>query len=329
MGIRRRQAVSLAWAAACGIAATRGAGGAETAWPDRPVRLVVPFGAGGASDTLARSLANAFPAATGGQSMVVENRGGAGGTIAGAAVAQAKPDGATLMLADLGANAIARELQPGTPYDPATAFTPICHLANMPLVLAAPASLPAEDLAGFVALARQRGDMPYAHPGIGYSGHLAQELMNRDLGLRMVPVPYRSGAEVARSILAGETLSTFMTVSTALPFIHEGRMRALAVSTREPVALLPGVPPVAQALPGFEAVVWNGVVGPAGLPPAITLAANRVCNAILAEPAVAEAIRSRQAGEPVGGTPAQFAAFIGAEIARWTPLVRSLGLRLE
>ncbi|WP_171615401.1 tripartite tricarboxylate transporter substrate-binding protein [Roseicella sp. DB1501] len=293
------------------------------------MRLVVPFGAGGAADTLARSLANAFPPLAGGQSLVVENRGGAGGTIAGAVVAQAKPDGATLMLADLGANAIARELQPTTPYDPTTAFTPICHLANMPLVLVVPASLPAADLAGFVALARTRRDMPYAHPGIGYAGHLAQEAMNRDLGLRMVPVPYRSGAEVARSILAGETLSTLMTVSTALPFIREGKMRALAVSTRGPVALLPGVPPIAQLLPGFEAVVWNGVVGPASLPPELTQAANRVFNAILAEPAVAEAIRTRQAGEPIGGTPEEFAAFIEAEIARWTPLVRSLGLRVE
>lgn len=324
MGLGRRRAVLLPWLAALGASAAPAA-----TWPDRPVRLVIPFGAGGAADTLARSLANAFPTLAGGQSLVVENRGGAGGTIAGAVVAQAKPDGATLMLADLGANAIARELQPTTPYDPATAFTPICRLANMPLVLVVPASLPAADLAGFVALARTRRDMPYAHPGIGYAGHLAQEAMNRDLGLRMVPVPYRSGAEVARSILAGETLSTLMTVSTALPFIREGKMRALAVSTRGPVALLPGVPPIAQLLPGFEAVVWNGVVGPAGLPPELTMAANRVFNAILAEPAVAEAIRTRQAGEPIGGTPEEFAAFIEAEIARWTPLVRSLGLRVE
>jgi tripartite-type tricarboxylate transporter receptor subunit TctC len=325
MGFGRRKAVLLPCLAALGASAAP----AAAIWPDRPVRLVIPFGAGGAADTLARSLANAFPPLAGGQSLVVENRGGAGGTIAGAVVAQAKPDGATLMLADLGANAIARELQPTTPYDPATAFTPVCHLANMPLVLVVPASLPAADLAGFVALARTRRDMPYAHPGIGYAGHLAQEAMNRDLGMRMVPVPYRSGAEVARSILAGETLSTLMTVSTALPFIREGKMRALAVSTRGPVALLPGVPPIAQLLPGFEAVVWNGVVGPAGLPPEITGAANRVFNAILAEPAVAEAIRTRQAGEPVGGTPEEFAAFIEAEIARWTPLVRSLGLRME
>ncbi|WP_165943268.1 Bug family tripartite tricarboxylate transporter substrate binding protein [Roseicella aquatilis] len=324
--MRRRDVAVLALAGGLGPAARARA---QQPWPDRPVRLVVPFGAGGAADTLARSLANAFPAQAGGQTMVVENRGGAGGTIAGAVVAQARPDGATLMLADLGANAIARELQPSTPYDPATAFTPICHLADLPMALVVPAALPAADLAGFVALARRRGDMPYAHPGIGYVGHLAQELMNRDLGLRMTPVPYRSGAEVARSILAGETLSAFMTVSTALPFIREGKIRALAVSTAGPVAQLPGVPPLSTLLPGFQAVVWNGILGPAGMPPEVVAAANAVFNAILAEPALREAVQTRQAGVMVGGTPEEFGAFIRAEIARWTPLIRALGLRAE
>jgi tripartite-type tricarboxylate transporter receptor subunit TctC len=310
------------------LAAPRLARG-QAPWPDRSVRLVVPFGAGGASDTLARTVANAFAPHAKGQTMVVENRGGAGGSIAGAFVAQAKPDGYTLMLADLGANAIARELQPTVPYDPATAFTPICHLVNLPLVLVVPASLPVQDMAGFLAHARAHPDMAYAHPGIGYSGHLAQELMLRDLGLKMTPVPYRSGAEVARSILAAETLSTFMTVSTALPFIREGKVRALAVSSKGPVALLPGVPPLAATLPGFEALVWNGILGPAGMEPGVVAAANRICNAVLAEPAVRESVRDRQAGEVVGGTPEQFGAFIQAEIARWTPLIRGLGLRLE
>ncbi|TDH63603.1 tripartite tricarboxylate transporter substrate binding protein [Dankookia rubra] len=302
---------------------------AQAAWPDRTVRLVVPFGAGGASDTLARTVANAFAPHGNGQTMVVENRGGAGGTIAGAFVAQARPDGYTLMLADLGANAIARELQPSVPYDPATAFTPICHLVNLPLVLVVPASLPVQDMAGFIAYARAKGDIPYAHPGIGYSGHLAHELMLRDLGLKMTPVPYRSGAEVARSILAAETLSTFMTVSTALPFIREGKVRPLAVSSKGPVALLPGVPPVADTLPGFEALVWNGILGPAGMDPGVVAAANRSFNAVLADQAVRDSVRDRQAGDVVGGTPEQFGAFIQAEIARWTPLIRGLGLRLE
>ncbi|MBK1662761.1 hypothetical protein CKO45_31815 [Paracraurococcus ruber] len=325
MPIGRRQAAMLAMAA---LAAPR-LGRAQGSWPERPVRLILPFGAGGAADTLARSVANAFAPHANGQSLVVENRGGAGGTIAGAATAQARPDGYTLMLADLGANGIGKELQPSVPYDPATAFTPVCHLVNLPLAFVVPASLPVDDIAGFVALARRRGDMVYAHPGIGYAGHLAQEFMNRELGLKMTPVPYRSGAEVARSILAAETESTFMTVSTSLPFIREGKAKALAVSSKAPVPQLPNVPPMATVLPGFEALVWHGIVGPAGLPPEITAAANRAFNAVLADPAVREAAVTRQAAEIVGGTPDQFGRFIQAEIARWTPLIRSLGLRAE
>ncbi|MDO9711566.1 Bug family tripartite tricarboxylate transporter substrate binding protein [Paracraurococcus lichenis] len=326
MALGRRDAGLLALAAALGAPSILRA---QAAWPDRPVRLLLPFGAGGAADTLARSLASAFAPQANGQSLVVENRGGAGGTIAGAATAQAKPDGYTLMLADLGVNAIARELQPSVPYDPATAFTPVCHLVNLPLAFVVPAALPVADIQGFVALARKRGDMVYAHPGIGYAGHLAQEFMNRELGLRMTPVPYRSGAEVARSLLSAETESTFMTVSTSLPFIREGKVKALAVSSKAPVPQLPGVPPVAAVLPGFEAMVWHGILGPAGMPEEVTAAANRIFNAVLAEPAVREAAVGRQAAEIVGGTPEQFGTFIRGEIARWTPLIRALGLRAE
>lgn len=320
----RRQAAILA--AGLGLP---GLARSQPSWPDRPVRLVLPFGAGGAVDTLSRTVAQAFPPHANGQSLVVENRGGAGGTIAGAVVAQARPDGSVLMMGDLGANAIGRALQPGIPYDPVTAFTPVCHLVNLPLVLVVPAASEAKDLAGFVALARRRGDMTYAHPGIGYAGQLGQELMNRELGIRMIPVPYRSGAEVARSLVAAETESGLQTVSTALPFIREGRLRALGVASKAPVALLPGVPPIAEVLPGFDVTVWHGILGPAGLPPEIVAAANRAFNAVMAEPAVREAAQRNQAADVVGGTPEQFGALIQAEIARWTPLIRSLGLRAE
>jgi tripartite-type tricarboxylate transporter receptor subunit TctC len=329
-GMRRREAVLLAVASALGLPRAAFAQGSnQPGWPDRPVRLIMPFGAGGAVDTLSRTVANAFTPLANGQPLVVENRGGAGGTIAGAVVAQAKPDGATLMMADLGANAIGRELQPTVPYDPARAFTPICHLVNLPLALVVPASLPVDDLAGFFALAKKRSDMPYAHPGIGYSGHLAQELMLREAGLKMTPVPYRSGAEVVRSLIAAETESSFITVSTSLPFIREGKVKALAVAGRAPVAQLPGVPTMAATLPGFEATVWHGILGPAGLPPEIVAAANRIFNAVMERPEVRETVQRVQAAEVVGGTPEQFGAFIQAEIARWTPLIRSLGLRAE
>ena len=306
---------------------------AASPWPDRPVRLIVPFGAGGAIDTLSRTVANAFPALANGQTLVVENRAGAGGTIAGAVVAGARPDGATLMMADLAPNAIGRELQPSLAYDPIRAFTPICHLMNLPLVLLAPMALPVTDLPGLLDLARRRGDMVYAHPGIGYVGHLAQELMLRRAGLAMTPVPYRSGAEVARSLLAGETSSSIITVSTSLPFIREGKLRALAVAGRQRHPVLPDVPTIAEAggpaLAGFEAQGWHGIVAPAGLPAPLVEAANRIFNAALRQPEVARVIEQTQASQVVGGTPAEFAAFLQAEHARWAPLIQAAGIRTE
>jgi tripartite-type tricarboxylate transporter receptor subunit TctC len=327
-GLSRRNVLRLIGVGAgFGLAAARVAR-AQGSWPDRPVRLVVPFGPGGAIDTLSRTVANAFPAQANGQTLVVENRGGAGGTIAGAAVAQAKPDGTTLMMADLGANAIGHEMARLT-YDPIKAFTAVCHLVNLPLVLLVPAESPAKDVAGLVKLAKENPDLPYAHPGIGYAGHLAQELMLRRLDIRMTPVPYRSGAEVVRSLVAKETDSGFITVSTSLPFIREGKLRALAVGSKRPVAQLPGVPPLAETIPDFEAVVWHGIVAPAGLPPDITAAANRVFNAVIQQPEVRQVVEQTQAGEVVGGTPEEFAAFIRGQTERWAPVIRAAGIKAD
>lgn len=301
---------------------------AQGPWPDRPVRLIVPFGAGGAIDTLSRTVANAFPSVAGGQTLVVENRAGAGGTIAGQFVAQQRPDGTTLMMADLGANAIGRELNPRLPYDPMTAFTPICHLVNLPLVLAAPASLPANDAPSLFALARERGEMPYAHPGVGYVGHLAHELMIRRAGVRMVAVPYRSGAEMLRSLVAAETTCGILTVSTTLPMIREGRVKALAVLSPEPVPQLPGVRPLAETLPGVVASVWHGIVAPAGMAPDLVGQINAVFNRILEREEVRRSVEEVQAGRVVGGSAEAFAAFIRAEYERWAPVIRDADIRV-
>ncbi len=304
---------------------------AQTAadWPDRPVRLIVPFGAGGAIDTISRTVSNAFPAAANSQTLVVENRPGAGGTIAGGAVARARPDGTTLMMADLGPNGIAGELMRGITYDPPTAFTAICHLVNLPLCVVVPASSPAKDLPGLFDLARKQPETPYANPGNGYIGHLAMELMLRRVGARMVSVVYRSGAEVVRSLIAEETKASVITVSTSLPFIREGKLRALAVCSADRVAQIPDVPTAAETLPGFVASVWHGIVAPAGLPADLVAAANRVFNAVLAQEEVKRSVAERQAGSVVGGSAESFGAFIQAEVARWTPVIREAGIRIE
>jgi tripartite-type tricarboxylate transporter receptor subunit TctC len=323
-GFGRRGALALA----AGMTLAGGAR-AQGAWPDRQTRLIVPFGAGGAIDTLSRTVANAFPGVTNGQTLVVENRPGAGGAIAGAFVAQQRPDGTTLMMADLSANAIGREMNPGLPYDPMTAFTAISHLVTLPLVLIVPAALPVQDVASFFAHARAQGDMPYAHPGIGYVGHLAQELMIRRAGLRMTAVPYRSGAEMLRSIVAGEGQSGILTVSTSLPMIREGRVKALAVLSPARIPALPEVPPLADTLPGFVASVWHGIVGPAGMAPDLALQINRVFNQVADGAEVRRSVEQVQQGQIVGGTPADFAAFIRAEHERWAPVIRDAGIRAQ
>ncbi|MBR0660673.1 Bug family tripartite tricarboxylate transporter substrate binding protein [Neoroseomonas oryzicola] len=303
---------------------------AQGAWPNAPVRIVVPFGAGGAVDTLSRAVANGFGPRANGQAIVVENRSGAGGTIAGQFVAQSRPDGATIMMADLGANAIGKILQPSLAYDPATAFAPIIHLVNLPIVVIVRTESSVRTLDDLVAAARGKPDgLTYASPGVGHVSHLAAELLARRAGVRFTAVHYRSGADVLRSLLAGETDFTFPSVSTALPFIREGKARAIAIGTPRPVPALPGVPAVAATYAGFEAMTWHGIVGPAGMDPALAQQINGVFRAIITSPDVKTFVEERQAAEVVAGTPAEFAALIAGDIQKWTPVIREGNIRAE
>jgi len=325
----RRALARCAFGSAALAALARGVA-TQSIWPDRPVRLVVPFGAGGAIDTLSRTVAAAFPAHANGQPLVVENRGGAGGTIAGAATAQARPDGYTLMMADLGANAIGKELQPSLSYDPLRAFAPVVHLVNLPIVVIVRDGIDVRDLPGLIERAkRSRDGIPYASPGVGHPSHLGVEMLARMAGVRFTAVHYRSGADVMRSLIQGETEFSMPSVSTSLPFIREGKVRPIAVGAPRAVAALPGTPPVGATLPGFEATTWHGIVGPAGLPQEIISTANRIFNAIITSPEVRETVQRVQAAEVVGGTPDAFATFIRQEVEKWTPVIRAGGIRAE
>lgn len=322
--LRRRALGALALAAAPAIAR------AQAAWPASPVRLIVPFGAGGAVDTLSRAVANAFGPHSNGQPMVVENRSGAGGTIAGQFVAQARPDGHTIMMADVGANAIGKVLQPSLGYDPATAFTPIIHLVNLPIVIIVKEDSPVRTLDDLLARARSRSDgIPYASPGVGHVTHLAPELLARRAGVKFTAVHYRSGADVLRSLLAGETEFTFPSVSTALPFIREGKARPIAIGSPRPVPTLPGVPAVSAQFPGFEAMTWHGISGPAGMEAGLAQQINRVFRDIITSAEVKSFVETRQAAEVVAGTPAEFAALVAGDIAKWTPVIREGNIRAE
>lgn len=323
--LRRRTFGALALAASAPAVAR-----AQGTWPNAPVRLVVPFGAGGAVDTLSRIIANAFGPHSNGQSIVVENRSGAGGTIAGQMVAQSRPDGATLMVADVGANAIGKILQPNLGYDPVTAFTPIIHLVNLPIVVIVRAESPVRTLDDLIAAARSRGDgLTYASPGVGHVSHLAAELLARRAGVRWTAVHYRSGADVLRSVLAGETEFTFPSVSTALPFIRDGKARAIAIGSPRPVPALPNIPAVAAKFAGFEAMTWHGIAGPAGMDPALAQRINGVFRTIITNPEVKSAVETRQAAEVIAGTPAEFKSLITGDVAKWTPVIREGNIRAE
>ena len=235
-------------------------------WPERPVRLLVTVGAGGAADTLSRNLSNGFAQFANGQPLIVENRPGAGGTIAAAAVAREKPDGYTLFLAEVGPNAVSHVLGAKLPYDPHTAFTPIIHAANLPAVVLIRPTLPYTTLAEFVAAAKQQpGKFNYASAGLGNWTHLFMAYLNSQAGIDQVNVVYRSGSEMLTALLRNEADTAIITVSTALGQIKEGKIRALAGTSMRPMPQLPDTPPAGQTIPGFDVAVWHGIAGPAGM----------------------------------------------------------------
>jgi len=303
---------------------------AQSPWPDKPIRLIVPFGPGGAIDTLSRTMASRFAEFANGQQLVVENRAGAGGTIAGAYAAQQRPDGTTLMMADVGANAIGRLLYSGLAYDPLTAFTPIIHLVNLPGALIAHPDVREQTMPEIIAAARARPDaFTFSSAGNGNGSHLFMELFLKRAGVRMVHIPYRSGAEMVTALIRGDAQFGFPTVSSALNMIREGRARAVGVSVPAGTPLLPGTPAVSTVLPDFNVAVWHGILAPAGLERGMALRINEVFGRIAALPEVRERIFQGQAGTVVGGTPEDFANHIRREYDTWAPIIREGNIRAE
>jgi tripartite-type tricarboxylate transporter receptor subunit TctC len=304
---------------------------AET-WPDRPVRVVVPFGPGGAIDILIRIMAPHFPARGNGQPLVVENRGGAGGTIGAALAAQARPDGYTLLMAEQASAVLAHELYRNLAYDPRTAFTPIIFLAELPMVLVVRANQPARSLAALLAQARETpGKLSYSTVGVGHISHLTAELLasRAGEGARLLSVIYRSGAEMVAAVARGEIDFTITSLSSAAGFLQAGSIRAMAVSTPQPLASMPEVPTMAATFPGVAASLWYGLVGPAGMPASVVTRVNAACNAILALPEVRDALQRQQGARIVGGTAEQFARHLTTERERWTPVLHAAGVKAE
>src|SRR5262249_21168305 len=216
------------------------------------------------------------------------------------------------------------------PYDPHTAFTPIIHAANLPAVVLIRPALPYKTLADFIAAAKQQpGKFNYASAGIGNWTHLFMAYLNSQAGIEQVNVAYRSGAEMLTSLLKDEADTAIITVSTSLGQIREGKVRALAGISMQPMAQLADTPPVGRTIPGFDVKVWHGIVAPAGMDPALTTRINPIFNQVLQVPAVRSAITETQAADIVGGTPEQFDAFLKSELQRWPEVVAAAGIKPE
>jgi tripartite-type tricarboxylate transporter receptor subunit TctC len=324
------RAVAAAVFAAAAFVAVPAFAQSAAQWPDRPVRLLVTVGAGGAADTLSRNLSNGFSQFANGQPLIVENRPGAGGTIAAAAVAREKPDGYTLFLAEVGPNAVSHALTAKLPYDPHTAFTPIIHAANFPAVVLVRSTLSYTTLSEFVAAAKQQpGKFNYASAGLGNWTHLFMAYLNSLAGIDQVNVIYRSGAEMLTALLRDDADTGIITLSTSLGQIKEGKVRAVAGTSMRPMRQLPDTPPAGTTIPGFDVTVWHGIAAPAGMDPALVTRINGIFNQVLQVPAVRTAIAETQAADIVGGTPQQFDAFIKSELKRWPEVVKAAGIKPE
>jgi tripartite-type tricarboxylate transporter receptor subunit TctC len=299
------------------------------AYPDHPIRLIVPFTPGGGNDTVARLVSHGLAAELG-QPMVVDNRAGAGGIVGAEAAARAPADGYTLFLGGVGSHAINPNLHEHLPYDPITDFAPISLIASAPLILVVHPSVPAHSVQELVALARaQPGRLNYASNGNGSSSHLAAVMFASLAGVDMVHVPYKGLGPALTDLLSGQVQLMFSSVVAIVPHVKAGKLRALAVSSTERLSLLPDLPTVAEAgVPGYQASSWYGILAPAGTPAEIVRRLNAALVKVIAQPDVRAAL-AKEGADPVGNSPEAFGAFIQAEKQRLGNLIRQAKVPMQ
>lgn len=301
---------------------------AQTDYPMRPVKVIVPSPPGGGTDILARVLAQHLSKALG-QPFFVENKAGAGNMIGIEFVAHAPADGYTVLVvpSTLALNSV---LYKKVPYDPVRDFSPVTLAATAPNVLVVNPALPAKSLAEFIALAKAKpGALSYGTPGIGTSPHLSMELLKSMAGIDLQHVPYRGTAAAVTDVIGGQIAATFANAFTAKPQVDSGRVRALAVSGPHRLNAFPGVPPVAEAgVPGYEAMQWYGLAVPAGTPAPIIARLHAEAAKALQSDEMKEKL-ALDGAQPVGSSPAEFAALIRRELEKWTRVVRAAGIELQ
>jgi tripartite-type tricarboxylate transporter receptor subunit TctC len=299
-------------------------------YPTRPIRIIVGFAAGGAPDTLARVIGEKLTQDWG-SPVVVENRTGAQGNTAMVAVAKAAADGYTLALVPIGNAAVNPSLSPNLPYDPVKDFAPITQIATVENVLVISAQSPIRTLKELIAAGRAKtAKLTYATPGAGSLAHLAAELLARAGGVEISHVPYRGVTPALTDVMRGEVTMIFAQLSTAKPFIEGGQLRALGIASNARSAVLPTVPTIAEAgdMPGFEAVSWYALMAPAQTPDPIIRKLHEGVVRALNLPDVRAALEA-QGAKPVGGTPAELAAVITADTARWAKVIKDANIQVQ
>ena len=298
-------------------------------FPEKPIRFVVGFTPGGPSDILARALGQKLGERWS-QQVVIENRPGAGGNVAAEAVAKSAPDGYTWLLGNNSILATNQSLYRRLGYDPVKDFAPVALVAVQPNILVVNPQVPVHSVADLIALAKKSpGKLNYASSGAGAAAHLAGELFKTMAGVDLVHVPYKGAQPALTDVIAGQVQVMFATSASVIPFIHAGKLRALAVTTARRSPSVPDLPTVSEAgVPGFEAITWHGVVVPAATPAPLVERLNRDIVAALAQADLRERLAALGA-EVRAGTPREFADYIASEIPKWSKVVRDSGARIE
>jgi tripartite-type tricarboxylate transporter receptor subunit TctC len=321
--LTRRRAVLFG----AGLALAAGAAPAQTAWPQRPIKFVVPFAAGGTTTILARLLADRLAQGLG-QPVVVDNRPGAGGNVGMDAVAKSEPDGYTLLMGPIGL-AINPALYAKMAFDPLKDLVPIGLYAGVPNLLVVHPGVPAQNLAELIAHAKANpGKLHYASNGNGTSSHLAAEMLKAAAGVDIVHVPYKGGAPAMQDLIGGQVAMLFDQMPAVLPQVQGGRVRALGVSSAKRSAAAPQVPAIAETLPGFDMTVWFGVLAPRGTPAEIVARVNAEMQRVLHDPAFQQQLAGMGVAT-MGGSAEAFTAYLRSETERWAKVVRDSGARID
>jgi len=298
-------------------------------FPDRPLRLIVPFPPGGGNDILARTIGDRLSGVIG-QSIVVDNRGGAGGALGASIAAAASPDGYNLFLGSVGNLAQNPALKSDLPYDPVRDFAPVSLVATSSFILAVTPGLPAKSVQELIALARKSpGKLNFASAGPGSSLHMAAEIFKHATDIDIVHVPYKGASPAMVDLMAGRVQLIFSTMPPALPLVKAGKLRALGVTTAKRATAAPDVPTIAESgVKGFDVSNWQGLLAPIKTPAPIVRTLNAAVLKTLQQPGMSDALAA-QGLESAGGTPEAFGALIKSEIERYTKVVKAAGIRVD